>query len=207
MVWLTHTQLFHTLLAQQVTQSDILTIYSPAKSLSWWTGLSVGWPVSLQSSPNHEPTVFLPVSHWSIYPLRLWGLQRQRRSRSAPLCLSASATWQQATGNLSECHRPDWLIHTHTYTQTHTHMLRHICLFWMEQERREDVNVFHFSAACDSDRGPERKGEVLSRGRRMNSSPLPDENTHQTGRQRERRDGCRSGWCDMPGQTWFFRQN
>ena len=82
------------------------------------------------------------------------------------------------------------------YSQIHMHTLTLSCLFWTDEERRGDRDVFHLLSVCDSDRGLGRKDEVLSRGWRMNSFPRMKTLTDREKEgeeEKQRRDGCRSG--------------
>lgn len=129
---------------------------SVIQSFIWWASHSVCLfkvSVNLLSSQPSVPATLAQLS----------------QSLSASPCRKTSAwpTWQQATGNLSEHRRPDWLIHRHTDAHTYTKPQ----LFVLDRSGEE--GRWRCFPVCDSDRGLERKGEVLSRGRRMNSFPPP----------------------------------
>ena len=122
---------------------------------------------------------------------------------SVPTCrrTSAWATWQQATRDpQSEHHRPiGWVTDAHSHTA--------VC--FGRTRRGAEIEMFSTSPQCVIQIGGlERKGEVLSRGFwRMNSFPRMKTLWEVVGgEEKQRRDGCRSGWCDTQGQTWFFRQ-
>ncbi len=93
-----------------------------------------------------------PLIQSDYQPTETPGELQQSLSASPCRMISAWTTWQQATGNLSEHHRPDGVIQTLTHTHTHSHWATAICFGQIRRERG-DGDIFQLLSACDSDRG------------------------------------------------------
>lgn len=168
--------------------------HSTIQPASRWVGRWVSLYINHLTLPTGQPAIqsvnllfSVAVTHLSsqstVTPVEL----EQPLSASPCRMISAWATWQQAAGNLSEHRQPDWLIQRHACTHTETQLL---VLDKLGVEGRWRCFPAPVSLWLRQRAGREGWGIVLWSENEL----IPSTWKHsQTGRQRERRDECRSG--------------